>query len=119
LRSARVKTDTPPSTVSPNGVGRYPQEVEGAVYFCVLEALQNVAKYAHARSVDVRLVASKGSLAFEVADDGRGFDPAAGGGTGLTNMRDRLEALRGSLVIRSSPESGTTIVGRVPVGERS
>jgi signal transduction histidine kinase len=105
--------------VSPNGVGRYLQEVEGAVYFCVLEALQNVAKYAHARSVDVRLEASKGSLEFEVADDGRGFDPAAASGSGLTNMRDRLEALRGSLVIRSAPGSGTTVVGRVPVGERS
>jgi signal transduction histidine kinase len=113
---AQARKSAIPVVVSPNGVGRYPQEVEGAVYFCVLEALQNVAKYAHARSVDVRLVASKGSLAFEVADDGRGFDPAAASGSGLTNMRDRLEALRGSLVIRSSPASGTTVVGRVPVG---
>jgi signal transduction histidine kinase len=114
---AQARKSAIPVAVSPNGVGRYPQEVEGGVYFCVLEALQNVAKYAHARSVDVRLVASKGSLAFEVADDGRGFDPATASGSGLTNMRDRLEALRGSLVIRSSPGSGTTIVGRVPVGD--
>jgi signal transduction histidine kinase len=116
---AQARKSPIPVVVSPDDVGRYPQEVEGAVYFCVLEALQNAAKYAHARSVDVRLVASNGSLTFEVADDGRGFDPAAASGSGLTNMRDRLEALRGSLVIRSSPASGTTIVGRVPLRERS
>jgi signal transduction histidine kinase len=115
---AQARKSPVPVAVSADGVGRYPQEVEGAVYFCVLEALQNVAKYANAPGADVRLVASKGALAFEVTDDGRGFDPAAASGSGLTNIRDRLEALSGSLEVRSAAGSGTTVIGHVPLGER-
>src|SRR5437764_10375836 len=50
--------------VSPDGVGRYPQEVEAAIYFSVLEALQNVAKYAEASHAEVRLVATDGRVRF-------------------------------------------------------
>jgi signal transduction histidine kinase len=105
-----------PVEVHPDGIGRYPQEVEAGAYFCVLEALQNIAKYAEASHVDVSLRWADGHLVFEVRDDGRGFDPArTPQGSGLTNMRDRLEALGGAVEIRSAPGRGTTIEGRVPV----
>jgi signal transduction histidine kinase len=103
-----------PATVESDGIGRYPQEVEAAVYFCTLEALQNVSKYARANRVALRLSERDGVLRFAVEDDGVGFDPSAARGSGLTNMRDRLEALGGGLTVRSSPGSGTTVIGRVP-----
>ena len=72
---ARARKSAVHITVDSNGIGRYPQEVEAAVYFCALEALNNVAKYAEATTASVRLWAADGALRFEVADDGRGFDP--------------------------------------------
>ncbi len=103
-------------TIEPDGVGRYPQQVESAVYFSVLEALQNVAKYAEASTVTVTLTQSPdGHLTFAVADDGRGFDPnATGYGTGLQGIADRLEAIDGALEVQSTGRSGTTITGTVP-----
>jgi signal transduction histidine kinase len=101
--------------IDADGCGRYPQEVEAAVYFCSLEALQNVAKYAMASSARVVLGESEGRLTFAVIDDGSGFDPkAAKPGAGLTNMQDRVEALGGRLEIRSAPGAGTTVVGTIP-----
>ena len=101
--------------VHPDGIARYPQEIEAGAYFCVLEALQNVAKYAEASRVDVSLHQENGDLVFEVRDDGRGFDPArTPTGSGLTNMRDRLEALGGSVEITSRPGEGTAVRGRIP-----
>ncbi|MFL5767920.1 MAG: histidine kinase, partial [Actinomycetota bacterium] len=98
-------------------IGRYPQEVEAAVYFCVLEALQNVAKYARATNVVVRLREDRGELAFAVEDDGKGFDPrTTTHGVGLQNMEDRLSALGGSLDVRSRPGDGTVVEGWIPVG---
>jgi signal transduction histidine kinase len=103
-------------TVETDGVGRHHQETEAAVYFSCLEALQNVVKYAQASRVAVRLTQDHGTLTFEVADDGRGFDPAAvGHGTGLQGIADRLAALGGELIVRSAPGDGTTVAGRVPV----
>jgi signal transduction histidine kinase len=103
--------------VESDGVGRYAQAVEATVYFCALEALQNVAAYADAGRATVRLSTSNGDLRFEVADDGAGFDPAATGyGGGLQGMSDRLEALGGELTVESTPGGGTTLSGRVPVG---
>ena len=103
-------------TVMPDGVGRYPQDVEAALYFCCLEALQNIAKYARASHAEIRLSANGGELAFVVMDDGEGFDPSAvPHGSGLQGMADRLEAVGGTLEIRSRPGSGTTLTGRVPV----
>jgi signal transduction histidine kinase len=102
--------------VSADGIDRYPQDVEAAVYFCCLEALQNVQKYAGATRATVRLSAQNGDLTFEVEDDGAGFDP--GGpkkGSGLTNMADRLDALGGGIDIDSEPGRGTVLRGRVPV----
>jgi signal transduction histidine kinase len=98
-----------------DGIDRYAPAVEAAVYFCCLEAMQNIAKYANASSARIRLAQSNGDLTFEVTDDGAGFDPAEAHGSGLTNMRDRLEALGGSLAIRSRPGAGTAVTGSVPV----
>ncbi|HYY07133.1 MAG TPA: ATP-binding protein, partial [Actinomycetota bacterium] len=106
-----------PVTVSSDGVGRYPAEVEATVYFCTLEALQNVAKYANASNTAIRLSQSNGTLWFTVADDGRGFDPTAvSGGSGLQGMADRLAAVGGTLDVGSVPGEGTTITGNVPIG---
>jgi signal transduction histidine kinase len=97
-------------------VGRYPAEVEAAVYFSCLEALQNAAKYADASRVVVTLTERGGHLTFEVADDGRGFEPATTGyGTGLQGIADRLVAIDGRMTIRSEPGAGTTLAGTVPV----
>jgi signal transduction histidine kinase len=105
-----------PVALDAAGVGRYPPEVEAAVYFCSLEALNNVAKYAAASSVEVRLAQSDGHLTFEIRDDGTGFDMAtAVRGTGLQGMSDRIEAIGGSLAVTSEPGAGTTVSGSVPV----
>jgi signal transduction histidine kinase len=105
-----------PVAVEADGVGRYPAEVEATVYFCALEALQNVTKYAAADRAVIRLSQSNGSLTFAVVDDGRGFDPAAvDTGSGIQGMADRLAAVGGSFDVRSAPGRGTTIAGSFPV----
>jgi signal transduction histidine kinase len=105
-----------PVAIEPDGVGRYPQEIEAAVYFSCLEALQNVAKYAGASRATIRLGDEDGRLRFEVNDDGGGFDPSqVGYGTGLQGMADRLDALGGRLQVNAAPGAGTTIVGTLPV----
>ncbi|MDH5313137.1 MAG: sensor histidine kinase, partial [Actinomycetota bacterium] len=105
-----------PVTVETDGLDRLPQEIEAAVYFSALEALQNTAKYAHASRATVTLRRSNGVLAFSVADDGAGFEPASTAyGTGLQGIADRLGALDGEVTVESSPGSGTTVTGRVPV----
>ena len=108
-----------PTTVVSDDIGRYPRDVESAVYFCTLEALNNVAKYAEASNADVRLARSNGHLTFTVHDDGRGFDRGATSfGTGLQGMIDRLDAVGGDLHVTSAPGTGTTVTGRVPARER-
>ena len=106
--------------VEAQGLGRYPPDVEATVYFCCLEALQNAAKHAgDGASVTIRVRADDGGdLSFEVTDDGSGFDTGSGlAGVGVTNMRDRVGAIGGSLTIDSSPGSGTTVSGSIPLGE--
>jgi signal transduction histidine kinase len=103
-----------PTSVQADGVPRYNQDVEAAVYFCALEALNNVAKYAEAGRVTIRLGATEDGLTFDVTDDGHGFDVAdRAGGTGLQGMRDRLDAIGGTLTVTSSPGAGTTVKGRI------
>jgi signal transduction histidine kinase len=102
------------------GVARYAQDIEATVYFCVLEALQNVQKYAGASEVVVRLRAGTdpATLTFEVTDDGTGFEPAtARKGAGLTNMNDRVDALGGTMHVLSRPGAGTTVSGELPLQE--
>ena len=113
---AQARRSPVPVHVEADGIGRYPQELETALYFCTLEALQNAAKYAEANEVAVSLLEDHGELVLSIRDDGRGFDRAETPfGAGLQNMADRLAALGGTLSVRSRPGAGTTIEGRVPV----
>ena len=114
LQSQSRKATVPVEVVA-SEVTRYPAEVEAAVYFCVLEALQNVQKYADARAAVVRIKGSAEAILFEVEDDGKGFDPGTQPrGSGLINMADRLEALGGSISVRSAPGQGTLVSGVAP-----
>jgi signal transduction histidine kinase len=114
---AQATKSAVPTSVRNDGVERYPREVEAAVYFTCLEALNNVAKYSAATAATVSLAQANGTLTFTVADDGVGFTvESTANGTGLQGMADRLDAIGGALEIRSAPGEGTTILGRVPVG---
>jgi signal transduction histidine kinase len=113
---AQARKSTLPVEIRADDVARCSEEIEAAVYFSVLECLQNVAKYAEATSVQVTLQVEAATLGFGVHDDGRGFDPkAVGAGTGLQGIADRLGALDGSLEVDSAPGRGATVTGRVPI----
>jgi signal transduction histidine kinase len=105
------------ATVAVQTQKRYPAEVENAVYFCCLEALQNVAKHAGAgAAVRVTVADRDDSLSFDVRDDGAGFDPdAAPAGTGLTNIRDRVAAVGGRVAIDSEPGRGARVSATIPL----
>jgi signal transduction histidine kinase/plastocyanin len=115
---AHVRKVAMPIAIDANGgLGRYPPEFEAAVYFCCLEALQNVRKYAHATSARIHLDGGATHLDFTVTDDGVGFaEETTPKGSGLQNMADRIAALGGSLTVRSSPGAGTVVTGTIPVG---
>jgi signal transduction histidine kinase len=114
LRQA-VVTSPVPVQVIPHGVGRLSPTVEAAAYFCCLEAVQNAAKHSGAATIRVELKDEAGSLECVVEDDGVGFDArTTTAGTGLTNMRDRVEAVGGTLTTRSAPDRGTRIVALLP-----
>jgi signal transduction histidine kinase len=103
-------------TVDAPGLGRFDPKVEAAVYFCCLEALQNVQKHTGAPAASLRLQSDAGNLFFEISDSGRGFDPyVTWQGSGIVNMRDRIGALGGELEVHSGPGRGTTVRGRIPV----
>jgi signal transduction histidine kinase len=107
-----------PTIVNAEGVGRYPQPTEAAVYFCVLEAIQNAGKHAgDGAQITVSIHEEEGALLFEVADDGAGFDLASGAhrGQGFMNMADRVGAIGGSVTVDTAPGQGTRIVGRIPL----
>ena len=113
---AQARKVSIPVSVETDGIGRYPQEFEATVYFCVLEALQNASKYAGASEVSVRVWRDDGDLSFAVVDDGRGFDRGTTTlGAGMRNMADRLAAVGGSLEVWSQPGGGTTVSGRIPI----
>jgi signal transduction histidine kinase len=98
-------------------VGRLPEEVETAIYFCCLEALQNSAKHGGEDVVvSIRLWKEPHLVRFAIVDDGVGFVLSRNhNGTGLTNMSDRLGAIGGTISIRSAPGRGTYIDGAVKV----
>ena len=105
--------------VHADSVQRFPPEIEAAVYFCCLEALQNAVKHAHATTMVISVEELDGELRFTATDDGRGIDVAkARGGSGIQNMMDRMAALRGSLDLRAQPGGGTQVSGRLPVRAR-
>jgi signal transduction histidine kinase len=116
--SAMARRSTLPITVHFASLGRYPAEIEAAVYFCCLEAIQNACKHAgDGARLDVGVRADGAALAFEVSDDGQGFQAShRGHGAGFVNMQDRLCALGGSLRVESAPQQGTRVSGTVPVG---
>jgi signal transduction histidine kinase len=106
-----------PVSVEVGGVGRFGQQIEATVYFCIVEALANTVKHARASSAHVTLGEADGHLTFSVADDGTGFDLAGPRGHGLTNIADRLDAASGSLHINTTPGQGTTLTGTIPTHE--
>ncbi|MDQ1402718.1 MAG: hypothetical protein QOG03_1034 [Actinomycetota bacterium] len=114
--AAQARKSSLPVEVEADGVGRFEQEREAAVYFCTLEALQNAAKYSEATQVVVRLRHDDEHLFVIVEDNGRGFDPESFvAGAGVQNMSDRFETLGGTLEITSSPGNGTTVTGKLPL----
>jgi signal transduction histidine kinase len=116
-----VATSPIPVTIDATGFGRPPAPVEAALYFCCMEAVQNAAKHSGARSVSIRLGADRDRWLLTVTDDGSGFDPALAGavgtGTGLLNMRDRLDAAGGTVSVGSRYGIGTTVTVVVPRNE--
>jgi signal transduction histidine kinase len=110
-----------PVVIADNGVGRATSAVEVAIYYCSLEAIQNAVKHAGPDArVTVTLRSSDGHIDFAVADDGTGFDSeASSDGVGLVNMRDRIAAVGGELLIDSFPGRGTNVTGRVPYRQMS
>jgi signal transduction histidine kinase len=115
LRAAALRLPMT-ATVGPDGLGRYPADVENAVYFCCLEAMQNASKHAGAGAVITIALGESDGLVFEVRDDGVGFDRSVvAAGAGLTNMQDRLAALGGEIAVRSAPGAGTVVSGRIPL----
>jgi signal transduction histidine kinase len=114
LRSAVGTSPLPVELVS-SGLGRYPADVELALYFCCLEALQNVAKHAAAHAVLIELHGDERSVTACVNDDGRGFDVQGSSEGGLAHMAERLEEVGGALSIRSDHRNGTTVRAAVPL----
>jgi signal transduction histidine kinase len=114
LRSA-ARGAAIPTTVSADGVGRYPPEVESTVYFACAEALQNAAKHASgARRVRISLSADS-ALRFEVRDDGPGGLDGASAEHALMGIRTRVSAIGGAVTVDSWPDGGTRVAGRVPL----
>jgi len=119
LESAAGRAALPVAVVG-SDAGRFPQEVEAAVYFCCLEALQNAAKHAgEGARATVTIERRDEGLSFTIADDGIGFDPEgpAGRGHGFVNMGDRVGAIGGTLEVDSAPGRGTRVSGVVPIDD--
>lgn len=105
-----------PVRVSASTAGPYPQDVEAAIYFSAVEAMTNAVAYASPNRVEIDISDRGDEVTVEVRDDGTGFDfEATGEGPGLTNIRDRVEALGGDLTVESSPGAGTTVRVRIPL----
>jgi signal transduction histidine kinase len=120
LQAAANRAPLPTSVVA-EGVPRVDPDIEAAVYFCCLEAIQNAGKHAgDGAQVTVTIDHTDGVLHFTVTDDGAGFDgailAAGAGGHGFVNMEDRLGAFGGTLKVTSAPGEGTSVDGRVPTG---
>jgi signal transduction histidine kinase len=116
LRAAASRSPLSVRVAVADEVGRYPAEVETAIYFACLESLQNAAKHAQGATVDLRLWTESGGLLFSVADDGPGYDAAvARRGHGYVNMADRLGAIGGTVRWDSTPDHGSSVSGSVPL----
>ena len=107
-----------PTTLDGGSIARFGSEIEAAVYFCCLEALQNAGKHAgDGATARIRVWEEEGGLLFEVADDGVGFEASSRSrqGAGFVNMADRVGAIGGTFTVTSAPGMGTKIAGRIPV----
>lgn len=115
LRAAAGRASLPTEVVV-DDIGRFSQEVEAAVYFCCLEALQNAGKHAgEVATITVTVEVVEGGIGFEVRDTGLGFELGSGvRGHGFVNMADRLGAIGGTVEVWSAPGQGTRIRGRIP-----
>jgi signal transduction histidine kinase len=117
--TAATSSSTVPVHVSAVGLDRFAANLEAAAYFCTLEAVQNAAKHADATSIRVVLDGDARTLTLSVEDDGRGFDPASTPeGAGLSNIRDRVESLDGSVSTDSAPGRGTRVHAVLPTVRR-
>jgi len=105
---------TVPVELDVRGVARLPERVEVAAYYVVAEALTNAAKHAHASVVHVDVEAADRFLGLRVRDDGSGgADPARG--TGLVGLKDRVEALGGTITVHSPVGAGTSLRAEFPL----
>ena len=112
----KAKRSPVPVALEADGVGRLPEAIEIAAYFCCLEAMQNAVKHARAPSLIVTIRRQARELAVTICDDGDGFDPsAARRGVGMRSMAERVESLGGSFELRSSPGAGTVVTARLPL----
>jgi signal transduction histidine kinase len=113
--AAAVAAGSLPVELTVDALRRQRDDVEAALYFCCLEAVQNAAKHSGASRAVVRVSGDRDGVTLVVSDDGDGFPVASvGSGSGLVNMRDRAEAVGGSLRIDSRRGRGTVITVRVP-----
>ena len=95
---------------------RLPENIEATAYYIVSEALTNVAKHAEAAKATVDMTLAENVLRFEITDDGRGgADPSAG--SGILGLRDRAEAVGGTLFVISPPGKGTVVTAQIPLSE--
>jgi signal transduction histidine kinase len=119
LRAAALRAPLPAS-VAADGVRRCSPEIENAVYFVCLEAMQNAGKHASDASRLAVSISAGDDLRFEVTDDGPGFArDEISPGVGMANMRDRVAAVGGELTVDSAPGEGTCVSGRVPLPFRA
>lgn len=115
---AHARRSPLPVRVEAPGIDRFPPDIESAVYFCCLEAIQNATKHSGAEQIVVSLEMQDGELRFLVQDDGSGFSVGERAGSGTQNMVDRIAALSGELEIRSRPGEGSVVIGKVPLRKR-
>ena len=119
LGSAASTSPVPVDVRDRTGGIRLSSETEAAVYFCCLEAVQNAAKHAVADGVVIEIEHRDDRVTFVVEDDGRGFDPAAvSTGSGLANMRDRIDSVGGRVEVGPASTGGTRVAGWVPARGR-
>jgi signal transduction histidine kinase len=99
----------------PPSLPRLPPAAEHSLLRAIQESLTNVAKHAQATQAEVRLSLSNGAVRCVIRDEGVGFNPAAALGDGLAGLRDRIQALGGTLEVQSAPGAGTTITVLLPI----
>jgi signal transduction histidine kinase len=114
-RTARLPFDVRISAPASLRSRRFAEDVEGAAYFVICEALTNAVKHSGAQATDIELSTTPGQLSVQVSDDGAGFASDDPPGSGLTNLRDRIEALGGRFSVETGPGRGTRVLADLPV----